>query len=224
MWRATKLGLGAAGVILSLGAAYEAGRSQSGTEVSRLLDEAQDQQELNHQLGARLAEAEQQLSDARASARGPAASGPQGGAPTADLAALIRAKLAEGVPEARLSAAIGAVSRERHCDPAVETGRLVLRTPVSRDATSARLAGGFLTVSGQGTSMRDPQGLPEAWFDPAKPVDLEIALSDGTSEKVSGPLPLTHAVVRSAHEYDLSAQPSPRRGVLEVSLRICDYP
>ena len=135
--------------------------------------------------------------------------------------ALVRGKLAEGVEPARLGAAIAGVTRDRHCDPAIEAHRIILGTPVSQDATRAAFAGGLFTVSGQGVSVRDAAGLPEAWFDPAQPVQLEIRMSDGTSVSASGVLPLGHALVRAQHQYDLTARADRPRDGGSVGRGLC---
>ncbi len=225
LWRSLRLAVVLGIIVLSLGAAYEAGRSQSDTEAARLLEDLQNQRELNRQLDARLADLQQRWAEAsRAAASQPTPVDPVEATPTAGLMALIRSKLADGVEPARLGVAIEGVTRERRCDPAVETHRIVLGTPVSRDATSAAFAGGRLTVSGKGVSVRDAAGLPEAWFDPAQPVELEIRTSDGATVGASGLLPLKHAIVQASHEYALAAKAGQRRGVLDLSVQVCAYP
>ncbi len=225
LWRSLRLAIILGAIVLSLGAAYEAGRSQSDTEAARLLEDLQNQRETNRQLDARLADLQQRWAGASSTAAPqPTTVDPVEATPTAGLMALIRSKLADGVEPARLGAAIEGVTRERRCDPAVETHRIVLGTPVSRDATSAVFAGGRLTVSGKGVSVRDAAGLPEAWFDPAQPVELEIRTSDGRIAGASGLLPLKHTIVQASHEYALTAKAGQRRGVLDLSVQVCAYP
>jgi hypothetical protein len=225
LWRSVRLGIVLGGIVLSLGAAYEAGRSQADTESVRLLGDLDSQRTLNRQLDAKLADAQQrEIEASRAAAARTPASDPLQPTPIAGLMALVRGKLAEGVEPARLGAAIAGVTRDRHCDPAIEAHRIILKTPVSQDATRAAFAGGLFTVSGQGISVRDAAGLPEAWFDPAQPVQLEIRMSDGTSVSASGVLPLSHALVRAQHRYDLTARADRRRGMVALSVEVCAYP
>lgn len=211
--------------VLSVGAAYRAGLSQSAAEIARLLGDLEDQRAAARRTGARLAALENRLALREAAAVAPSPPTPADlPAPLGPLAGLLGRKLAEGVDPARLREVILPLARERSCAPDEERRRLLLATPISRDQGIARFEGGRFEITGKGTSVRDARGRPEAWFDPEEPVELSILAPEGNGGLVEGVLPLEHGIILGDREYVLTAEASPRRGFVELSLRVCAYP
>src|SRR5688572_31915629 len=98
----------------------------------------------------------------------------------ADLLEQVRNQLGAGVAPERLAFLIDAVGLDA-CGSAPITKRFMPRTPISTGPRSFVRFDDRITVTGEGESVRNEAGLPEAWYDPAKPVRLEFRLLDGTS-------------------------------------------
>lgn len=219
------LGLVLAGIyVLSVGAAYRAGVSQSAAEIERLLADLDDQRELGRKTSMLVASLEERLAGTRAqmqeTRRVRAADLPP---PVGPLAVIVERKLAAGVEARRIGEVLAPLSRERRCAPEVETRRLLLATPISRESGVSRFPGGF-AITGKGVSVRDAQGRPEAWFDREQPVELALQGPGGITQALAGVLPLEQGVVMDGSEYLFRAEASPRRGFVELSLKVCDYP
>ncbi|GBD41655.1 hypothetical protein HRbin39_01039 [bacterium HR39] len=139
-----------------------------------------------------------------------------------EVLVLLRRKLAEGVPLARLRFLVENAAVERRCGES-ERARLYVRVPLARDRrAAATLAGGVLTLAAEGEPARDEEGRPEAWYDPLKPVRVRILRLDGRSEELEGPLPLARELLVGNAVYRLVLAPDPRRGWLEVTVQRCD--
>lgn len=120
----------------------------------------------------------------------------------ADLAAMVRRRLYEGMDAERLALVIERASAVRDCPTAPQTKRFLVQTPLSDGSGAAvGFADGTVTVSGTGASAKDAGGNPLAQFDPAAPVTLRFALIDGTTSEATGVLPLNHSVVSGAFEH-----------------------
>lgn len=148
--------------------------------------------------------------------------------PTGDLKMLVdivRGRLDEGVSVDRLAFVIREAAIERRCDREIESKRLQVRTPiVSNASNSIGFADNLVTVSGEGPSNRDDNGRPEAWFDPGQPVRLQFLTIGGKSEVIDAVLPITYSVVVGGNEYRFQATTSVRRGYVDVSAQVCDFP
>lgn len=167
--------------------------------------------------GKRSEEAQAALEDMRARY---AANIPSGDA--ADLLDQVRAQLGAGVAPDRLAFLIEAAGLNA-CQNAPVTKRFMPRTPISTGPRSFVRFDDRITVTGEGESARNDAGLPEAWYDPARPVRLEFRMLDGTSTSIEGIVPFTHQMVVDETEYRFSAVPGERR-FLEVTAQACPLP
>jgi hypothetical protein len=141
------------------------------------------------------------------------------------LFALVEQQLGEGAKADRLRFLIAAAGNEEKCDGQPVTKRFIVRTPLYEGANSAvSFADSALTVTAMGESQIDAQGLVQAWFDPAKPVNVELARLGEKPATISGKLPLHHALVGNGFEYRLSFLPADLRGFVNVTADRCRFP
>lgn len=211
----------------SLALAYELGKQIAGAEMDALraeLKKSQQEQESfesqRSQLQAEVARAKQ--SEERWHQRYQA-DVPQG--EVADILGLVRQRLSQGIPVDRIRFVVESVKAERTCANKPETKRFIVRTPISTGgADSIGFADGTITVTATGASAIDDQGRPNAWFDPAKPLQFSVTPLGGKPKQVEGELPLQFSLVRGSTEHLFSAVASDRRGFVEVTEDSCDYP
>jgi hypothetical protein len=148
--------------------------------------------------------------------------------PTGDRLALldlVDEQLAKGADPDRVRFLIAASSNEERCDGAPVTRRFMVRTPLYEGIDSVvTLANAALTVTARGEPATDPQGQILAWFDPMKPISLEIVRLGGRTERVDGTLPLQHALVVNSDEYRMSFVAGERRGFVNVTADRCRFP
>jgi hypothetical protein len=211
--------------LFSLGAAYQVGLSQTRSEVERLMQDLGTERDANAALQERLAVAERdavRARELRAQLERRAANVRELTPETLPILDLVNARLAEGMAPERLALFIRTASRERTCDPDPETKRILLRTELERQGTSATFANGRFTVQGSGIGARDGQGRLEAWYDPEQPVELTI--SGEGANGLAGLLPLERSIVSGRRQYLFQIRNSSRRGFAEVTMRACDYP
>lgn len=141
------------------------------------------------------------------------------------LLALIDEQLGKGAKIERLSFLISAASLEEKCDGKPVTKRFIVRTPLYDGASaSVRFADDALTVTAEGEPALDDQGRVLAWYDPAKPVTLGLARLGKAPQKLSGKLPMHHALVVNGSEYRLSVVQGERRGFVNVTADRCRFP
>lgn len=137
---------------------------------------------------------------------------------------LLRERLASGVKPERLQQVIAATSNVRNCS-SPETKRFIVATPLSKKEKSSEVSfgSGLITISGMGASAVNPNGGKEAWFDPAQPVNINIAVRDGQPINKTSPLPLQQSVIQGSTEYRFTIKPS-ARSYAEVTADQCAYP
>lgn len=141
----------------------------------------------------------------------------------AELVKLLAQRLSAGVSPGRLGFVISQAQEQRTCSQQ-EMKRFRLGTPLfPQTGSAASFAGGTLSVVGSGKSAVDGNGRPEAWFDPAHPVQLVITAHGGKPMTAEGMLPLHQSVVVGDSEFRLTAVPGPRSFV-EVTADRCPYP
>lgn len=141
----------------------------------------------------------------------------------ARLSRLVRERLEAGVDPGRLAFVISAAGNPRSCS-APETKRFIVETPIYKGPnTAVAFAGGTITVSGKGESATSPEGNPEGWFDPAKPVTLTFTQIGGRTSVATGLLPLHHALVIDDTEHRFSAIAG-SRSFIEITWDTCPYP
>lgn len=226
-WAALRLFAVAALLVLFAVAGYEAGRSQ----IAHLLERQTADLEaaaardlaLTEELATvedRAARLESQLQSLRLDY---AANVPP--AELKPLIDLLRARVRAGVDPARLAFVIEQAGRERSCLSAVETRRLLLRTPLTTVLDNAvTFADRRISVGGDGRPARDPEGQPLDWFDPASPVTLRFLTIAGNLSRATGRLPLTHSVILNDREWLFQAVASSEPGHVDITAQSCAYP
>ena len=146
--------------------------------------------------------------------------------PTGDrlvLLGLVSEPLEAGVDPERLAFLIKAAEDKRDCEE-VETKRFLVRTPLYDGAnTSVTFANEAVAVTGSGESETTDAGLPQAWYDPEKPVSLVFTRIDGQTTEISGTLPLQQSVVHDGVEHHFLVRPG-ARGFAQVAAERCAYP
>ncbi len=141
----------------------------------------------------------------------------------ARLMTLVAERIASGVSPARLAFVISQAQEQRDCS-APETKRFMLSTPIFRSPAGAvGFGNGTITVTGVGRSAVDENGNPEAWYDPAEPVNLRITTQNGDETVVEDVLPIHKSVVFDESEYRLNIM-SGARSFVEVTADRCPYP
>ncbi len=143
---------------------------------------------------------------------------------TRALYALLEDRLQAGLSVERIAFLLKQSAPEPACDPEPVSKRLILPTLLYDGAnTLVQFAGGRVTVTGRGEAALSARGLPEAWFDPARPVTLRFTAIGGETVEVAGKLPLDHAMVLGGDEYRFNARAGERSFVIVTALR-CDFP
>lgn len=222
------IALGAVGgtiLVFSLGAAYLVGAAQRANEVARLEADLEAARALVREATARMAAAEERaarLERAQRSASSPARAEPP--PELESLLPLLAARLREGLSRDRLARAVTALPVQPVCDPEIEVRTLAVAVTPTRDSGGRAFAGGRFALAARGVAAKSPTGRTETWFDPAQPVQLAIRQTGQEPRLASGVLPLVEALVADRREYRFTARPGQRRGTIEVSLEVCDYP
>ena len=143
---------------------------------------------------------------------------------TRALIAKLKERLDAGVGEDRLAFVIGAAEKLRSCEGAPVTRRFIVKTPIYEGANdSVSFAENTITVTAEGVSEKNPEGKPEAWFDPARPVTTRFAQIGGKVSEVAGLLPLHHSVVIDSTEHKFSVIKG-ARGFVKITGDRCRYP
>lgn len=142
--------------------------------------------------------------------------------PMQDLVALVRSQLDKGMDPQRLAFFIRSARPPTDCrDP--DTKRFVVSTPAYNGPDSiAAVADGQVRVSAEGSSARNAQGKPEAWFDPAQSVTVTFNTPTGKDVK-KGVLPIQHSVVAGGREYRFTIEEG-SRSFAKVVFDSCAYP
>jgi len=141
-----------------------------------------------------------------------------------DLFDLTRQKIDAGVEVNRMKFVIGAVENRESCDDQPVTKRFIVQTPLHSGANGfVAFANSSITITAVGVPARDSLGNPEAWFDPAEPVNIRIVHIGGKTSEVSGKLPLSPSIVFGDSEYRFSIVKG-SRGFVQVTGTRCDYP
>jgi cell division protein FtsB len=217
--------LGLAAVAAVGGYGYQVGVSASQAWTEKLEADLQRLQDDNLRLRDELAQAALGASSARTALeeleRRYAAEVPDG--ELAELLERVDRQLHAGVEPARLAFLIDAAGQDAGCVDAPVTKRFRPRTPISTGAVSAVRFGDRITVTAAAESALDPDGQPEAWYDPARPVQLVFRTLDGRELQVEGVLPLAHRMLVDGQEYRFSAIAGPTSFV-EITGQACPFP
>lgn len=207
--------------------AFQLGTEDERSRQGRLADET-----------AKLAEANQQLAQANEGLRGQLQAaqarlkdleGIVGATPRISEAArilmpAIERKLAEGADPKRLADAMAQIDKPRECE-APETKRFLVKTALTGDgpSTAVGFANGIVTVSGQGTTAKNAEGRPEAWFEPNEPITVRFTQIGGKSVEAQGKLPIHHTLNLGPNEHRFSVMAS-NRGFVQVTSERCKVP
>lgn len=136
---------------------------------------------------------------------------------------LLRERMASGVTTERLQQIIAAASNVRNCS-APDTKRFIVSTPLSKVAASkVSFGSGMVVITGDGTTAINDKGGKEAWYDPAKPVHVTIAVRGGETVNKEDVLPIHYSVIQGATEYRFTIANS-ARSYAEVTADQCAYP
>lgn len=141
-----------------------------------------------------------------------------------DLLNLLRDKHDKGIKPDRLISVIQAITPgPRQCTEATSKRFMIKTRFSSSGANFARFDSGALTVSGYGEFSRDHNGNPEAWFNPAEPVEINIKHLGGKTTTLNGKLPLSSNLVVGDKEYRIQANAG-QRSFVEVAVDRCVFP
>lgn len=225
-WRTMQLVTFLAGIVGTATYAYQVGVSASAATAMKLevdLERFQrDNLALRDRVAASVRRAEEAQHGLQALRERYDADVPRGDLRT--LLGELERQLEEGVDAERLALLIEAAGRPARCGSEPDTKRFMLATPVALGVVNAvRFGDGRIIVTGRGESARNAEDLAEAWFDPAKPIALTFRTLEGSSEQISGTLPLQHGMIVGDVEYRFSAVAG-ERAFIEITAQACDVP
>jgi hypothetical protein len=142
--------------------------------------------------------------------------------PMQSIVTLVRDQLKQGMDPERLSFVIRSARPPTGCvDP--ESKRFVVNTPAYNGPKSvAVIANGLIDVSGSGASARNDKKMPEAWYDPAKKIQVTFKYKDKLETK-TGTLPLRYSIVVDGREYRFTIEPG-AKSFAKVVYDSCSYP
>lgn len=151
--------------------------------------------------------------------------------PVQDLIRLVREQIEQGMEPERLAFVIRSARPPTGCTEP-ETKRFVVSNPAYQGPDSVvSVAEGAITISASGSSARNDDGQPEAWYDPAQPVNILFEVSapeaegDGgkQQERKNGILPIRHSIVAGDREYRFTVEAG-SRSFARVVFDSCAYP
>lgn len=141
-----------------------------------------------------------------------------------DILTLVQQRINDGLEAERLQSLITLAQNSQNCDPAPETKRFIVNTPIfSSPGNSVSLGNGTITVTGKGKSAVNAENRVEAWYDPNEPVEITFTQLGGQTEQLSGVLPLHKSVVFGANEYRFSILAG-KQSFATISATRCDFP
>lgn len=133
------------------------------------------------------------------------------------LIAQIQKKLDDGASADRIALFVSLAGKPQGCQPLDKKRFYVRHSSRIAPENLVTYPGGIrINVEGMTGS-----GKLSGIFDPAQPVNITFALSDGTEIPASGLLPLTHAFTQRNSEYHFTLIPS-GRGLVEITGERCD--
>jgi hypothetical protein len=137
---------------------------------------------------------------------------------------LIQKRLGDGLTTERLAFLINTAHERRSCAGEPISKRFLAQTLLHKGANdSVSFASNIVTVTAIGKSVRDKAGNPEAWYDPAQPIDAIFTVIGGKISRTEGKLPMHFSVVVNAEEF-LFTLTAGDRGFINVTADRCDYP
>jgi len=140
-----------------------------------------------------------------------------------NLTDLVRKQLNAGIKPERLAFVIDAARPPKNCSE-VSVKRFVVKTPVySGPHGTVSFGNGVVTVTGEGAAATSGSGMPEAWYDPGKPVKIIFIEIGGKQTVKEGLLPIQHSLVVGSKEYRFTVAAG-ERSFISVTSDSCDYP
>lgn len=142
--------------------------------------------------------------------------------PMQDIVTLVREQLKQGMDPERLSFVIRSARPPTGCvDP--ESKRFVINTPAYNGPKSvASIADGVIQIEGAGESARNDKNQPEAWYDPAKKVEISFK-HDNKVEVKKDTLPIRYSIVAGEREYRFTIEAG-AKSFAKVIYDSCAYP
>lgn len=140
-----------------------------------------------------------------------------------NLTDLVRKQLNAGIKPERLAFVIESARPPKNCtEPSLK--RFVVKTPVYNGPHgTVSFGNGVVTVTGEGEAATNASGLPEAWYDPGKPVKIVFIEIGGKRTVKEGLLPIQHSLVVGSKEYRFTVAAG-ERSFISVTSDSCDYP
>lgn len=134
-----------------------------------------------------------------------------------------KTQLEQGVEGKRLLYVLKTASPPEDCtDP--ETRRIVVRTPIYNGGDSTTtIADGLVQITASGQSAQNKNRQPEAWYDPAQPVEVQFSLPDNGSKKAQGVMPLRDTLIFGNREYRFHFSKG-AKSFMKITYDSCSYP
>jgi len=141
-----------------------------------------------------------------------------------EILELIKVRMDDGLDAVRLKNIISLAQNTKNCDLKPEVKRFIINTPIFTQAeNSISLGGGTVTVTGNGVSSVNAEEKPEAWYNPEKPISVIFTKLGGSTETVSGNLPIHKSVVFGTDEFRFSILKG-KQSFASISVTRCDFP
>ena len=143
--------------------------------------------------------------------------------PTEELVNLVNEQIDDGMEPAELEEIISKAGSPRQCSEP-EMKRFVASTPAFTGPESeVSVADGIITIKASGISARNESGQPEAWYDPAKKVQVRFIHADGKEEVKEGVMPINHVIKVNKMKYRFQIE-SGAKSFIKVTYDSCDLP
>jgi hypothetical protein len=140
-----------------------------------------------------------------------------------NLTDLVRKQLNAGIKPERLAFVIESARPPKNCSEPTQK-RFVVKTPVYNGPHgTVSFGNGVVTVTGEGEAATNSNGLPEAWYDPGKPVKIVFIEIGGKRTVKEGLLPIQHSLVVGSKEHRFTVAAG-ERSFIAVTSDSCDYP
>jgi hypothetical protein len=143
--------------------------------------------------------------------------------PAKELSVLLQKKLDEQVPSTRLAEIITKAESEKKCKSAIVKRFQPATGERLTDSASISFEDGAIKITGTGEKAKDDNNNPVSWFDPTKPVNIDIITDNGQEVKLQGLLPLDNQWVHDKTEYHLTFSES-IRSFVQARIERCHFP
>lgn len=143
--------------------------------------------------------------------------------PMQEMVVMLKKQVEAGVDPARLQSVILSARPPKNCSEP-QSKRFLIVTPVySGPESRISIESGLIAITGMGESAKNDKNEKEAWFDPAKPVQIEFYPSGGKKSMKEGTLPLYYSLPIGDKEYRFTIAPD-TKSFAKVTYDFCDYP